>query len=114
MNKRICETLEKTMKSIFDAKKRGWYKKYMQLAVVRQAFSNRIPTPGKLGEILAKLQQELGGEKRLPEDERWLTKDAEFLTKLYNLDVDDECVARLMMSAAYGDRFDKMFKKYIG
>ena len=85
------------MKTMLEAKKRGWYNKYNQLSVMLAAFM--------LGESVT---------YRLPENKKFLTKDAEFLTKLYNLGADDEDKAKFMMNVMYGNKFDKMIKKYIG
>lgn len=97
MYKKVCKTLENTIKTLVDAKARGWYDKYNQLAVMRASFQ--------------------GGKSvtyKLPENKKFLTKDAEFLTKLYNLGAEDEDSAKLMMKVMYGNKFDRMIKKYIG
>ena len=110
MYKKVCETLEKTIKTIVDEKKRGWLDKYNQLAVIRASCDSRVPSQGILGKIMAGLK----GNSKLPEEKKFLTKDAEFLTKLYNSDAQDEDSAKLMMKVMYGNKYDRMIKKYLG
>lgn len=110
MYEKVCETLNNTIKTIVDAKKRGWYNKYLQLSVIQASVQLRTPTGGMLGQIIAGLK----GNSKLPENKKFLTKDAEFLTKLYNSGAEDEDSAKLMMKVMYGNKFDRMIKKYIG
>ena len=97
MYRKVYEKIENMMKTMLEAKPRGWYYKYNQFAEIRASFQF-----GK------------GLTYKLPENEKFLTKDAEFLTKLYNLGADDEDSAKLMMNVMYGDKFDRMVKKYLG
>ena len=97
MYKKVYEKIENMLKTMLEAKKRGWYYKYNQFAEIRAFFS--------FGKSLT---------HKLPENKKFLTKDAEFLTKLYNLRADDEDSAKLMMKVMYGNKFDRMIKKYLG
>ena len=97
MYEKVYEKIENTMKTLLEAKKRGWYDKYNQLAQPRAYFM--------FGKSVT---------HKLPENKKFLTTDAEFLTKLYNLGADDEDSAKLMMKVMYGSKFDRMIKKYIG
>ena len=97
MYKKVYDKIDNMMKTMLEAKKRGWYDKYNQLSV-----------------MLASFQFGKSVKYRLPENKKFLTKDAEFLTKLYNLGADDEDSAKLMMNVMYGDKFDRMVKKYLG
>ena len=97
MYKKVYDKIDNTMKTMMEAKKRGWVYKYNQLAVMLASF--------QLGKSVT---------YKLPENKKFLTKDAEFLTKLYNLSADDEDQAKLMMNVMYGDKFDRMIKKYLG
>lgn len=110
MYEKVCETLNNTIKTLVDAKKRGWYNKYLQLSVIQASCECRLPPRGMLGQIMAGIK----GNSKLPENKKFLTKDAEFLTKLYNSGVEDEDTAKLMMKVMYGNKFDRMIKKYIG
>lgn len=110
MYKKVCEKLTNTINALVDAKKRGWYDKYNQLAVIRASVQCRVPSRGKFGQIVAGIK----GNSKLPENKKFLTKDAEFLTKLYNSGAEDEDSAKLMMKVMFGDKFDRMIKKYIG
>ena len=110
MYKKVCETLQNTIKTMVDAKARGWYNKYLQLSVIQASVQTRVPPRGMLGQIMAGLK----GNSKLPENKKFLTKDAEFLTKLYNLGAEDEDSVKLMMKVMYGNKFDRMIKKYIG
>lgn len=96
MYQKVYEKIDNMMKTMIDAKKRGWYYKYNQLAVMRASF---MCGPCNY---------------KLPENKKFLTKDAEFLTKLYNSGAEDEDSAKLMMKVMYGNKFDRMIKKYIG
>ena len=97
MYEKVYDKINNMMKTMLEAKKRGWYDKYNQLAVIRASF--------QLGECEI---------YKLPENKKFLTKDAEFLTKLYNFGADDEYYVKFMMKVMYGDKFDRMIKKYIG
>ena len=110
MYKKVCKELENTIKTIVDAKNRGWYNKYLQLSVIQASVQCKVPSRGILGQIVAGLK----GNSKLPEEKKFLTKDAEFLTKLYNSGAEDEDSAKLMMKVMYGNKFDRMIKKYIG
>ena len=74
MYKKVYDKIDNMMKTMLEAKKRGWYYKYNQIAPMRASFS--------FGKSVT---------YKLPENKKFLTKDAEFLTKLYNLGADDEC-----------------------
>lgn len=97
MYKKVYEKIKNVMKTMLDAKKRGWYDKYNQLSQPCAYFM--------FGKSVT---------HKLPENKKFLTKDAEFLTKLYNLGADDEDSAKFMMNVMYGNKFDRMIKKYIG